>query len=131
MKNADKKFYTYLILTVDNKLYCGYTDDPEKRFEKHKAGLAAKYTRAHKPLKMVYIKEFDTKSEAMKEECRIKTLTRKQKEELCCLNCPRKIRDKEQSDVNEFLECHIEKVSSDGYKARVGNCDTRLEKKTP
>ena len=21
--------------------------------------------------------------------------------------CPRKIRDKEQSDVNEFLECHI------------------------
>ena len=79
MKNADKKFYTYLILTVDNKLYCGYTDDPEKRFEKHKAGLAAKYTRTHKPLKMVYIKEFDTKSEAMKEECRIKTLTRKQK----------------------------------------------------
>ena len=70
MKNADKKFYTYLILTVDNKLYCGYTDDPEKRFEKHKAGLAAKYTRTHKPLKMVYIKEFDTKSEAMKEKRR-------------------------------------------------------------
>ena len=33
-------------------------------------------------------------------------------------DCPRKIRDKEQSDVNEFLECHIEKVSSDGSKAR-------------
>ena len=47
-----------------------------------KAGLAAKYTRAHKPLKMVYIKEFATKSEAMKEECRIKKLTRKQKEQL-------------------------------------------------
>ena len=42
--------------------------------------------------------------------------------------CPRKIRDKEQSDVNEFLVCHIEKVSSDGSKARGGNCDTRLEK---
>ncbi len=41
-----------------------------------------KYTRAHKPLKMVYIKEFATKSEAMKEECRIKKLTRKQKEQL-------------------------------------------------
>ena len=38
--------------------------------------------------------------------------------------CPRKIR----SDVNEFLECHIEKVSSDGSKARGGNCDTRLDK---
>ena len=31
--------------------------------------------------------------------------------------------------MNEFLECHIEKVSSDGSKARGGNCDTRLENK--
>ncbi len=86
MENCDKKFYTYIILTVDNKLYCGYTDDPQKRFEKHQAGLAAKYTRAHKPLKMVYIKEFATKSDAMKEECRIKKLKRKQKEELIWAN---------------------------------------------
>ena len=33
--------------------------------------------------------------------------------------------------MNEFWECHIEKVSSDGSKARGGNCDTRLEKKPP
>ena len=78
----EKRFYTYIIITVDNTLYCGYTDDPETRFEKHKAGIAAKYTRSHKPLKIVYLKEFDTKSEAMKEECRIKSLTRVQKEEL-------------------------------------------------
>ena len=66
------------------------------------------------------------------------------------IECPRKIRDKEQSDVNEFLEWHIvhivkpffrlhhssaekegkgkkAKVSSDGSKARGGNCDTRLD----
>lgn len=82
MTNTDKKFYTYLILTQENTLYCGYTDDPKSRFEKHKAGLAAKYTRAHKPVKMVYLREFDTKSEAMKEECRIKKLRRPQKEAL-------------------------------------------------
>lgn len=82
MTDTDKKFYTYLILTQDNTLYCGYTDDPKSRFEKHKAGLAAKYTRAHKPVKMVYLKEFATKSEAMKEECRIKKLNRPQKEVL-------------------------------------------------
>lgn len=75
----DKKHYTYLILTVDNTLYCGYTDKPEERFEKHKAGIAAKYTRAHKPLKMVYLREFETKSEALKEEYRIKKLTPLQK----------------------------------------------------
>ena len=43
---------------------------------------AAKYTRAHKPLKVVYTHEFDTKSEAMKEECRIKKLPRIKKLEL-------------------------------------------------
>ncbi len=42
-------------------------------------------------------------------------------------NCPRKIRDKEQSDVNEFWECHLEKVSSGGSKVRGDNCDTRLK----
>ena len=58
-------------------------------------------------------------------------------------NCPRKIRDKEHSaeqnltkcpflreeDVNEFLECHLEKVSSGGSKVRGDNCDTRLNKR--
>ena len=78
----DKKHYTYLILTVDNTLYCGYTDKPEERFEKHKAGIAAKYTRAHKPLKMVYLREFDTKSEALKEEYRIKKLKTVEKKAL-------------------------------------------------
>ena len=78
----NKRHYTYILLTENNTFYCGYTDNPDSRFEKHKAGVAAKYTRANKPIKMVYLREFDTKSEAMKEEYRIKQLTRKQKEEL-------------------------------------------------
>lgn len=75
----DKKYYTYVLLTEDNKLYCGYTDDVEKRFESHKSGKGAKYTRTHKPVKIVYTACFDTKSEAMKEECRIKSMTREEK----------------------------------------------------
>lgn len=75
----NKKYYTYVILTKDNTLYCGYTDDVEKRFEAHVLGKGAKYTRAHKPLKIVYTACFDTKSEAQKEECRIKAMTRKEK----------------------------------------------------
>lgn len=75
-------FYTYIILTENNKLYCGYTNDLEKRFQSHLNGTASKFTRANKPLKYVYTKEYLTKSEAMREECRIKKLTRKQKEEL-------------------------------------------------
>jgi putative endonuclease len=77
-----EKFFTYILLTVNNKLYCGYTDDLDKRFQSHLSGKASKFTRANKPVKFVYTKEYLTKSEAMKEEYRIKKLTRKQKEEL-------------------------------------------------
>lgn len=75
----DKKYYTYVILTVNNTLYCGFTDDVQKRFEAHKDGTGAKYTRANKPDKIIYTACFDTKSDAMKEEYRIKHLTREQK----------------------------------------------------
>jgi len=72
-------YYTYLLLTDNNSLYCGYTDNLEKRFQKHLTGKGAKYTRAHKPIKIVYSKEFDNKSDAMKEEARIKKLTHQEK----------------------------------------------------
>lgn len=78
----DKKYYIYIILTEQNTLYCGYTDDVEKRFQTHLAGKGAKYTRSHKPVKIVYQQEFNTKSEAMKEERRIKKLSHKDKLEL-------------------------------------------------
>ena len=76
-----KKYYVYIILTKDNTYYCGYTDDVEKRFKTHLMGYGAKYTKAHKPVKVIFSKEFDTKNEAMREEIRIKKMTRKQKEE--------------------------------------------------
>ncbi len=82
------KYWAYIILTIDNTLYTGIALDVEKRFEEHLAGIkahGAKYTNAHKPLRVVYKKEFESKSLAMKEECRIKKLTRKEKLKLCNL----------------------------------------------
>jgi putative endonuclease len=77
------KHFVYILLTEHNTLYCGYTDNVEKRFNDHLSGKGAKYTRANKPVKIVYQKEFQTKSEALKEEYRIKhKLTREQKLEL-------------------------------------------------
>lgn len=78
----DKKYYTYILLTEQNTLYCGYTDDVGKRFQAHLEGRGAKYTKSHKPVKIVYQREFETKSEAMKEEIRIKRLSHKAKLEL-------------------------------------------------
>ena len=82
MPEENKKYYVYIILTVTNKLYCGYTDNVEKRYKLHQEGKGAKFTRANKPFKLVYTAEFDNKIDAQKEEYRIKQLTRKEKLEL-------------------------------------------------
>lgn len=82
MPEENKKYYVYIILTVTDKLYCGYTDNVEKRYKLHQEGKGAKFTRANKPLKLVYTAEFDNKIDAQKEEYRIKQLTRKEKFEL-------------------------------------------------
>lgn len=75
----EKKYYTYVLLTKNNTLYCGYTDDVEKRFEAHLAGKGAKYTRANKPVKIIYTACFDSKIEAQQEERKIKKMKREQK----------------------------------------------------
>ncbi len=78
----NKKYYVYILLTERNTYYCGYTDDVEKRYKAHLDGSGAKYTRANKPTKLLWFKAFNTKSEAMKEEHRIKKLSRTEKETL-------------------------------------------------
>lgn len=76
----NSKHFVYILLTENNTLYCGYTDDVEKRFQAHSDGKGAKYTRANKPVKIVYTKEFNNKSDALKEEYRIKhKLSREEK----------------------------------------------------
>jgi len=72
-------WYVYLLTTSDNTLYCGYTNDLNKRILAHNSGKGAKYTRARLPVKLVYIEVFATKSDAMKREWQIKQLSRKEK----------------------------------------------------
>ena len=75
-------YYTYMVRCSDDTLYTGYTDDVEKRIKVHNSGKGAKYTRSRLPVELVYFKEFETKSEAMSEEYRIKQLKRTEKEKL-------------------------------------------------
>lgn len=72
-------YYTYILKCNDGSLYCGYTTDPKKRLETHNRGEGAKYTKSRLPCQMVYLEEFDNKSDAMKRECQIKKLTRGEK----------------------------------------------------
>ncbi|HSW48258.1 MAG TPA: GIY-YIG nuclease family protein [Candidatus Saccharimonadales bacterium] len=72
-------WYMYILLCSDNSLYTGSTNDPEKRFLTHKIGKGGKYTRSHKPLRIIHTEEFATKSEALKREAKIKSWSRPKK----------------------------------------------------
>ena len=74
-----KQHYVYILECADGTLYTGYTTEPERRLTEHNEGSGAKYTRGRLPVKMVYTAAFETRSEATKEEARIKQLTRAQK----------------------------------------------------
>ena len=74
--------YTYILQCSDGSLYCGWTNDIDKRLAAHNAGKGAKYTRSRLPVKVVHLETFDTKEEAMKREWRIKQMTRAAKLEL-------------------------------------------------
>ncbi len=80
--NTTMKHYSYILKCADGSYYCGYTNDLEKRIEKHNQGKGAKYTRARLPVALVYFEEFDTKEEAMSREWHLKQLTHKEKEAL-------------------------------------------------
>ena len=71
--------YTYILRCGDDTLYCGWTNDLEKRLASHNAGKGAKYTHSRTPVTLVYYETFDTKEEAMRREFSIKKLSRKEK----------------------------------------------------
>jgi putative endonuclease len=73
-------YFIYILECLDGSLYTGSTNDVAKRFKDHLEGRGAKYTKSHKPVKIVYTEEFATRSEALKREAEIKKLTRKRKE---------------------------------------------------
>lgn len=87
MKETDKQKqhqgnYTYIVKCSDGTFYTGWTNDLTRRMEAHNQGRGAKYTKARRPVILIYYETFETKEEAMKREYAIKRLSRKEKEEL-------------------------------------------------
>ena len=76
-------YFVYLIVSnlKNNKKfsYVGYTKDLKKRLYLHNEGKGAKFTRGKK-WKLVYYKKFDSRSEAMKNEYKLKKNYRLRKE---------------------------------------------------
>jgi len=75
-------YYVYVIECVDGTFYTGYTKDLDARLRLHVNGKGARYTRMHKPLKLVYTEELDCRLDAMRKERKLKKLRHRQKLEL-------------------------------------------------
>ncbi|MDD5180480.1 MAG: GIY-YIG nuclease family protein [Gallionellaceae bacterium] len=73
----------YLLQCADGTLYCGITNDLEKRLAVHNAGEGAKYTRGRTPVRLAHVELCADKSAALKREMQIKTLSRAEKLRLC------------------------------------------------
>lgn len=75
-------FYVYILQCTDGSFYTGYTKNLPERTKQHENGKGAKYTKSHKPQKIVYVEDLDSRSQAMKRERAIKKLSRQQKIDL-------------------------------------------------
>ena len=72
-------WFCYLLRCADDTLYCGITNNLEKRLAAHNDGTGAKYTRSRTPVEMVFSEACDDRSAASKHELAIKKLTREKK----------------------------------------------------
>jgi putative endonuclease len=60
-------------------MYCGITNNLEKRLEAHNLGKGGKYTRSRIPVELLGTSSEMTKSEALKLELRIKRMPAERK----------------------------------------------------
>ena len=72
-------YFCYILECADGSFYTGWTTDPLRRLKQHNAGRGARYTRAHRPVKLVYVEEASDRAAAMKRESAIKSLPRAKK----------------------------------------------------
>lgn len=75
-----KEWYVYMVECADGTLYSGVTTDVERRIKEHNdSPKGAKYTRAKRPVVLVYTEECENRSEATKREYVLKQLSREEK----------------------------------------------------
>jgi putative endonuclease len=70
-----RDWVVYLIRCSDESVYCGITNNLEKRLASHNSGKGSKYTRSRRPVELVAAAAEMTKNDALKLEYRIKQIS--------------------------------------------------------
>lgn len=77
-----KPWYVYLVRAANGSLYCGISDDPQRRFQKHQKGQGARYFKTSPAQALVYVEQWPDKGEALRQERLVKKLRKSAKEAL-------------------------------------------------
>ena len=80
-KKPRKPWFLYLIECEDLSLYTGIAVDVAARYAAHQKGTGARYTRSHRPQKLLAVVEFTSRSAASQAEYLVKQMTPRQKRE--------------------------------------------------
>jgi putative endonuclease len=76
-------YFVYILECKDGSLYTGITKDINKRLDEHNSNdKGAKYTKARRPVKLLYEESSENRSTASKREYEIKQFTRLKKLQL-------------------------------------------------
>ena len=71
--------WVYILRCADGSLYCGWTVDLEARLSVHRAGKGSRYVGGRLPVELAWAREMEDRGAAMREEARIKNMTRPEK----------------------------------------------------
>ncbi|WP_028240057.1 GIY-YIG nuclease family protein [Stutzerimonas azotifigens] len=82
--SSAKPWYVYLVRAANGALYCGISDDAQRRFESHRSGRGARFFHTSPAVALVYVEPCAGKGEALRRERAIKRLSKKAKEALAC-----------------------------------------------
>lgn len=79
---VSKPWFVYLVRAANGSLYCGISDNPERRFAAHQSGKGARFFSSSPAVALVYVEAWPTKGEALRHERLIKKLRKSAKEVL-------------------------------------------------
>lgn len=87
MSTTKNQWWVYFLRCKDESLYCGVTNDLERRLLEHNTSKrGSKYTRARRPVELVWWAEAESKSWALRMEHRLKSLSKSEKEKIVADN---------------------------------------------
>lgn len=69
-------WHVYLLHCRDGTLYCGVTNDLDRRLAMHNAGKGAKYTAGRRPVTLLWSEACATRGDALRRELQVKAMPR-------------------------------------------------------